>query len=78
MYNNGSKNYRAMEFVESWLPLIEEETDVGTPNNYTYEFEVEPFGRVQYFPKANKIHICESNKWNFSGLNWIIKNVLTK
>ena len=41
-----------------------------------YIFEYPPYGKMTFYPKANKLHIHRSNKWIKPGLNWIINKII--
>jgi hypothetical protein len=63
-------------FVTNYLGLLKQR--VGTiyqdPLQRNYLFETEKYGRVVFYPKKDRIHLCKENKWISSGLQWLIKN----
>ena len=68
---------REERFVENYLPKLKEK--IGgiiyvDPVQKNYLFETGKYGRIVFYPKSNKVHLCKENKWIKPGLQWLIKN----
>ena len=70
---------RLEEFEEKWLPILQSKCKVhrdGLTGRYT--FELNDFGVIDFYPKANRLLIRQLNKWQSNGLNWLIKQLKIK
>jgi hypothetical protein len=65
---------RSEKFVEDWLPLLSLRYRIDY-NNGKYTFTTEEFGKIDFFPKANKVLVRRDNDWKKKGLTWIINNM---
>ena len=67
-------------FVRDWLPKFKErygDKIAYVPSMYCYRLHVDD-GRVDYYPKANKLFIAANNKWVKPGLRFMIERYLEK
>lgn len=70
---------RYSQFVNSTLPAIKSlGYEVIQRNDYGFEFIVpkKGFGWVIFYPKGDRILLCEQNKWIYGGFSWIRKHIL--
>lgn len=65
---------RSEKFEEDWLPLLELRYPL-TESSYKYTIDTQDFGKIDFFPKANKILIRKEDRWIKPGLKWIIENL---
>jgi hypothetical protein len=77
LHTKALREEREERFVEKYLPLLKEK--IGNqvsvdPINRVYLFDTEKFGRILFYPKANKLFLKKQNKWIKPGLQWLIKN----
>lgn len=66
---------RAEKFAEDWWPKIKSVTNPIECNDDKYSFEMPDIGRVDFYPKANKLLIRKKNKWVKPGLRFIIRKL---
>jgi len=67
---------RKEKFEDFWLSKLKDKTSViFEEQNGRYIFQIENKGIIDFYPKANKIHIRKTNKWIQPGLKWIIKHL---
>lgn len=77
-YTKAMREARLERFDDYIVPL-ETRGYIITPFNgtkFVIDTQIEKFGIIDFFPKANKICIRKGNKWIKPGLKWIIKNLL--
>ena len=70
---------RYSQFVNTILPAIKSLGYDGIQrNDFGFEFIVSKkgFGRVIFYPKADRILLCKQNKWLYGGFSWIRKHIL--
>lgn len=46
--------------------------------NYRITFDIESYGSITYYPKANKLLIHKTNKWIKPAMQWIHKNIIER
>lgn len=66
---------RIERFRDKWYSRLKDKYDVEEVSYEQYRFKDEKFGVMDFYPKANKVHIHKENKWKDMGLKWIIKNL---
>lgn len=70
------RHERTEKFELLWLPKLKEKCNVEYDAKMDrYTFEVNEWGTVDFYPKANKILIRQLNKWHQPGLQWIIQKL---
>lgn len=75
--NKALREERSERFTEQWLDKLSNVCDVNhSVSKGCWTFAVEPYGTMDYYPKANKVLIRQKNKWVKPGLRWIIKNII--
>ena len=74
--NKIMREEREERFVEKYLPLLHSKLGMSKldPIQRGYLWDTEKFGRIIFYPKANRLLICKQNKWIKPGLQWLIKN----
>jgi len=72
------RDERAQRFSDEWLePLRQRVGEIAHDSAMEkYSFEHAPYGKIDYYAKANKLLIRERNQWIKPGLKWLIKNVI--
>lgn len=73
-----SKKRRALHFKQHHLDRLALDFDVYLRENSSYSISGSDYGELFYFPKANKVHIAESNTWESNGWEFILKNLLNQ
>lgn len=65
-------------FISNILPCLAYENDVfsGDRNSGMFYFESEKFGKIVIYPKADRIHIVEKNRWENGVLYYLNNNIL--
>lgn len=64
---------RSEKFEETWLPKLRAKCNViYDAQTGRYTFELNGYGVMDFYPKANKVLIRKLNKWKQPGLKWII------
>lgn len=63
-------------FTEDLMKAVLASPDVTSYSKFTgrYELSIKSFGKVNFYPKANKIQIHKTNDWIEPGTNWLMKN----
>lgn len=65
------------KFESETVYLISEKgIDVHVNKNGSYRIFTDKFGKVDIYPKANKVLITKDNKWISRGDQWIQNNIL--
>lgn len=64
------------ERFRDYLPLLEVRYDVEKRENGSFVINSGDFGKVDFFPKCNKVLIRKDNRWLKPGLRWILNNLL--
>lgn len=67
---------RSEKFVDGWLVPLMGKYVVEHRKNGSYTITTEAFGKIDYYPKANKLLIRKLNSWKKPGLKWIVVNLL--
>ena len=67
---------RSEKFIGGWLEPLQQVYPVHERPNGSYMIVTDEYGKIDYFPKANKLLVRKLNKWKKPGLRWIIKNLL--
>lgn len=76
------ENNRAKEFKEFYLQKLRKSGHTvlqgltQTKERCMYHIETIKFGKLNYYPKSNKIQVCRTGKWVKNGLEWIELNLL--
>jgi hypothetical protein len=64
---------RNERFEETWLPKLQTKCSVKHDAQMgRYTFELNGFGLIDFYPKANKLLIRKLNKWKQPALKWLI------
>lgn len=75
LHTKAMREERIENFEEKWLPLLKEKATVHYSELLNrYWIENKKMGVIDFYPKANKIHIRKQNRWVKPGLQWLIKN----
>lgn len=75
--NKALREERTERFEENWLEKLSEKCDVTQRIlQGCHTFTIEPYGTIDYYPKANKLLIRKDNKWIKPGLKWIVTNII--
>ena len=73
--NKIMREERKERFEEEWLAKLKEKTPHISYNKERGRYEIlYEEGRIDFYPKANKIYFLATKKWLKPGLQWIIKN----
>ena len=68
---------RLEKFQDKWLVLLKEKYDVHYNEQlYAYVIKDSSLGLIHFYPKSNKVLICNKSKWEKPGLKFLIKNLL--
>jgi len=67
---------RCEKFVDGWLEPLQEVYPIEQRKNGSWTIDTFKYGKIDYFPKANKALIRKEQTWKKPGLNWIINNLL--
>lgn len=62
-------------FLETILPKIKEIVDVEERKNGSYTIEFEEVGKVDFYPKSNKVLVRSKNRWLRNGLEFLVNNL---
>ncbi len=69
---------RYEKFNERYLPELIRRYPIDLQEEGTrIRITTEKFGKIDFYPKANKILIHQCNQWKKPGLRWIIQNLLS-
>ena len=64
---------RNERFEDKWLPKLQAKCNVKHDAQMgRYTFELNGFGVMDFYPKANKLLIRKLNKWKKPALKWLI------
>lgn len=64
---------RGERFEEAWLQKLQSKCNVSHDAQMgRYTFELNGYGLIDFYPKANKLLIRKLNKWKKPALKWII------
>lgn len=64
---------RNERFEDKWLPKLQAKCNVKHDDQMgRYTFELNGFGVMDFYPKANKLLIRKLNKWKQPALKWLI------
>jgi hypothetical protein len=64
---------RNERFEDKWLPKLQAKCNVKHDVQMgRYTFELNGFGVMDFYPKANKLLIRKLNKWKQPALKWLI------
>lgn len=66
---------RSERFLEDWLPVFQERYPITLRPNGSYTITTQKYGILDYYPKANKLLIRETNTWKKPGLTWLIEHL---
>ena len=67
---------RHNKFKDNWLPKIQEKTSVNYNEiSNIYTFELPSYGKIDLFPKSNKMLIRKGNKCKTKALKLIIQDL---
>ncbi len=69
---------RSDKFEDNFLSKLKESFKVDYDANMGRYSITSDDGIIDFYPKANKVLIRKKNKWVKPGLNWLLKNLLTK
>lgn len=68
---------RAENFDAEWLPKFQEVCPIVFKEVLgCYQLENKKYGIMRYYPKANRLHLCQENRWVKPGLQWLVRNIL--
>ena len=79
---NGGKSCRDLrynDFVDTWYYEFSEVCKVYKHESDSFTFEIENMagsGKVDFYPKSNKLLIRQQNKWINNGLEWLVNKLL--
>lgn len=64
-------------FESKWLHRFQEKFTVDIRENESFTVHTRSHGKIDFYPKANKILFRNKNKWRHSkGLQWLVRNLL--
>ena len=69
---------RSERFIEDYLPVLEIRYPIELRKNGSYTLSTQDHGTLDYFPKANKLLIRNSNTWVKPGLKWVLNNLINQ
>lgn len=73
------REQRQEKFLDFLMPkMLKRGYEVLQNSDSSFEFEDVEFGRIKFYPKADRILICQQNKWHYSGYLWIKKHILNQ
>ena len=73
------KELRYKDFCDIWLYDFSEICMIKKHTNDSFTFEIEGMagtGKIDFYPKSNKILIRQQNKWINNGLQWLVNKLL--
>lgn len=73
--NRELRRKRFENFEDNWLEKLKQKTKLTKRANGSYTFDSH-LGVIDYYPKANKLLIRNTNKWKKPGLKFIVKNII--
>lgn len=76
VYNKVLREERSERWEEKWLNIFNEHFTVSINKNGSYCIETDE-GKLDYYPKANKVLIRWKNEWKTAGLRWMIKTYMS-
>lgn len=76
LLNKALREKRNEKFEDTWLPEFEKYYEVEKRSNGSYTIEDKKYGKIDFFPKANKILIRSKNTWKKPGLKWLINKLI--
>lgn len=77
---NKSMREARLERFEDYQLKLEQAKCIIVPFNgqkVVIDTQLDKFGIIDYFPKANKVLIRKNNIWKTQGLKWLITNLLS-
>mgnify|MGYP003622279027 CR=1 FL=1 len=71
---------KRLERFEEWLPTLKEKclSVEFKEDNMMYQIEHYKHGKINFFPKANKLYLFRKDKWIKPGLQWIFNNIINQ
>lgn len=79
--NKSIRESRLERFEDGYAEKLESNNCIVIPFNgikVVIDTQIEKFGIIDYYPKANRILIRKLNEWKSQGLKWINHNLLEK
>jgi hypothetical protein len=71
----GARAEREEYFLETILPKIKKIINVEQRTNGSYTIEFDEVGKVDFYPKSNKVLVRSKNRWLNNGLNFLVDNL---
>ena len=81
LFKKAQREKRWEVFQETVVPvLVEKGIDFSfSENTYSYSFSSSKYGFVNFYAKANKVHIMKENKWIYdNAIQWLFKHIINK
>lgn len=76
---NKSLREARLEKFENYQIKLEQNNCIIIPFNgqkVVIDTQIDKYGIIDYFPKANKLLIRKDNQWYTQGLKWLITNLI--
>lgn len=68
---------KRIERLDNRLSKVKQSRDTFTViTEPVYTFTTKEYGTIHYFPKVDKIYIRKENRWNYSGLKWLLSYLI--
>ena len=72
---NERRNKRDDRFVNEWLPKFKEVCEVTwEPLLYRYILQSPTIGKIEFYPKGNRLFIHSTKKWKSDALVWLTQH----
>ena len=69
---------RVEQFEFRWLPKIKAKFPVDNSIEYRFTIDTDTHGKIDFYPKGNKVLIRKTNTWKKPGMKWIHNHLLMK
>lgn len=77
LYTKVLREQRNERFEEEYLPRLKELVPIEFSGD-KYIIETKIYGKLDFYPKVNKVLIRKDNQWKKPGLKWLLTNIRKK
>lgn len=77
LYSKVLREQRYERFEEDYLPRLKELVPIEFSVD-KYVIDTKRFGKLDFYPKVNKVLIRKENQWKKPGLKWLLTNIKKK
>lgn len=77
-YSSNTSEKLLISYDEIKMRQVLNRTDIKAYTKLSHKYEIHSirYGKMYYFPKADKVHITKGNQWESPGFNWLFKNIV--